>query len=108
MARKARIQRLEFPAGLIDEGESPEEAALRELREELNAEILPLDVIAEVEHEYPNGLLNIVFIRCVLKEGSEPVPCEGQEIRWVPTRELHNVDFLEADREFASLIASRA
>ncbi len=107
---KATILRdkMEFPGGKVEPGESIHECIVRELREELNAEILPLDVIAEVEHEYPNGLLNIVFIRCVLKEGSEPVPCEGQEIRWVPTRELHNVDFLEADREFASLIASRA
>ncbi len=107
---KASILRdkMEFPGGKVEPGESIHECIVRELREELNAEILPLDVIGEVEHEYPAGILDIVFIRCVLKEGSIPVPCEGQEIRWVPTRELHTVDLLEADRDFAARIASGA
>lgn len=105
---KATVLRdkMEFPGGKVEPGESIHECIVRELREELNAEIMPLDVIHEVDHEYPNGLLNIIFIRCVLKDGSEPVPCEGQEIRWVPTGELASVDFLEADQPFAGLIAS--
>lgn len=98
--------KMEFPGGKVEPGESIHECIVRELREELNAEILPLDVIHEVEHEYPNGLLNIIFIRCVLKEGSVPEPYEGQEIRWVPTGELASVDFLEADQPFARLIAA--
>ena len=98
--------KMEFPGGKVEPGESIHECIVRELREELNAEILPLDVIHEVEHEYPNGLLNIIFIRCVLKEGSVPEPREGQEIRWVPTGELASVDFLEADQPFARLIAA--
>ena len=61
---KASILRdkMEFPGGKVEPGESIHECIVRELREELNAEILPLDVIGEVEHEYPAGILDIVFI----------------------------------------------
>lgn len=107
---KATVLRdkMEFPGGKVEPGESYHECIVRELREELGAEILPLDVVHEVEHEYPNGLLDIVFIRCILKPRSNPSPCEGQEMKWVPTAELGSVDFLEADRPFAELVAGAA
>ena len=107
---KATVLRdkMEFPGGKVEPGESYHECIVRELREEPGAEILPLDVVHEVEHEYPNGLLDIVFIRCILKPGSNLSPCEGQEMKWAPTAELDSVDFLEADRPFAELVAGAA
>ena len=50
--------KMEFPGGKVEPGESLNECIVRELKEELNAEVLPLDVIHEIEHPYPSGVLN--------------------------------------------------
>ena len=44
----------EFPGGKIEEGESPEHAIVREIKEELNADIIVGDLLTTVEHDYPN------------------------------------------------------
>ena len=70
--------------------------------------MLPLDVIHEIEHPYPSGVLNILFIRCILLNDSSLEPRDGQEFRWVRTSELGSVDFLPADLPFARLLADAA
>lgn len=100
--------KMEFPGGKVEPGESLNECIVRELKEELNAEILPLDVIHEIEHPYPSGILNILFIRCLLLDDSKLEPRDGQEFRWVRTSELGSIDFLPADLPFARLLAEAA
>ena len=100
--------KMEFPGGKVEPGESLNECIVRELKEELNAEVLPLDVIHEIEHPYPSGVLNILFIRCILLNDSSLEPRDGQEFRWVRTSELGSVDFLPADLPFARLLADAA
>ncbi len=100
--------KMEFPGGKVEPGESLNECIVRELKEELNAEVLPLDVIHEIEHPYPSGVLNILFIRCILLNDSSLEPRDGQEFRWVRTSELGSVDFLPADLPFARLLADTA
>ncbi len=96
--------KMEFPGGKVEPGESLNECIVRELKEELNAEILPLDVIYEIDHPYPSGVLTLFFIRCLLPDESTLVAREGQEFRWVKTSELGSVDFLPADLPFARLL----
>lgn len=100
--------KMEFPGGKVEPGESLNECIVRELKEELNAEILPLDVIHEIDHPYPSGILNIIFIRCLLPDDSALRACEGQEFRWVRTSGLAAVDFLPADLPFARILAENA
>ena len=50
----------EFPGGKIEEGESPEHAIAREIKEELNADIIVGDLLTTVEHDYPNFHLSMV------------------------------------------------
>ena len=40
----------EFPGGKLEPGETPQDAAVRELREELDWEIIPLDIIYRIKH----------------------------------------------------------
>ena len=49
----------EFPGGKIEEGEPPEDALIREIREELETEIIVGDLIQIIEYDYPNFHLSM-------------------------------------------------
>ena len=100
--------KMEFPGGKVEPGESLNECRVRELREELNAEILPLDVIHCAEAVYPDKTVELYFIRCILLNGSALEPRDGQEFRWVNTSQLDRENFLPADLPFAALLAKFA
>ncbi len=56
----------EFPGGKIETGESPAEAIVREVKEELNAQIEVNDELGIVEYDYPNFHLHMKFFLCSL------------------------------------------
>lgn len=93
----------EFPGGKIEPGETPEDCAVREIREELAAEIVPLGAIHEMEHDYGDKFVRVSFYAAELRSG-EPQSREGQEIRWLEPEELERTPFLPADRPFAERI----
>lgn len=99
---------MEFPGGKIEPGESYNECIVRELKEELNAEVLPMDTIHEIEAVYPGKTIELYFIRCILLNETELEPRDGQEFRWVKNAELDRVDFLPADLAYAKLLAEHA
>jgi mutator protein MutT len=90
----------EFPGGKPAPGESPEEALVREIREELGARATVGGVVETVDWTYPDKRVRIVFFRCGLE--GEPRPLEGQEMRWVAPQELTALEFPAAD---ATLVA---
>ena len=100
--------KMEFPGGKLEPGESLNECIVRELREELNADILPLDVIHCAEAVYPDKTVELYFIRCILPDESTLKPLDGQEFRWVATSLLDRENFLPADLPFAALLAKFA
>ncbi|HEY6361372.1 MAG TPA: 8-oxo-dGTP diphosphatase MutT [Vicinamibacterales bacterium] len=96
----------EFPGGKVDAGESHVQALHREIREELDADVDVHDLVFETRHEYPDRTISLFFYRCSLR--GEPRPRLGQELRWVPRRELASLGFPPADAELITLLTASA
>ncbi len=86
----------EFPGGKIEEGESPQEALVREIREELDTEIRVGDFIMTVEYDYPAFHLSMDCFWCEIISG-ELLLKEHEAARWLPLSNLWQVDWLPAD-----------
>ncbi len=88
----------EFPGGKIEPGETPEEALIREIREELEIGITVLEKLCDVEYDYPDFHLSMQCFRCRIGAG-EPKLKEHEAARWLSREELYSVGWLPADRE---------
>ena len=86
----------EFPGGKIEPGETPEEAIVREIREELEAEIEPVRLIDTVEYDYPGFHLSTACYLCRLKS-ENIVLKEHEAARWLDKSSLYDVEWLPAD-----------
>ncbi|TDW31088.1 (deoxy)nucleoside triphosphate pyrophosphohydrolase [Cryobacterium psychrophilum] len=86
----------EFPGGKIESNESPEQALLRELEEELLCSAEIGAHVETTEHEYDFGIVILTTYYCSLT-GVEPRLTEHSEIRWVQSAELDQLDWAPAD-----------
>ncbi len=86
----------EFPGGKVEPGESPEEAVVREIREELETEILVGRCFAEVDYDYPDFHLHMKCYLCSIKSGDLKL-LEHSEARWLTRESLESVEWLPAD-----------
>jgi len=86
----------EFPGGKIKEGESPREAARREIMEELEVRVSTGRYICTAEHDYPSFHLSMDCFICVIDEG-EVHPNEAKSVRWLAPSEFSEVEWLPAD-----------
>ena len=86
----------EFPGGKIETGESPRKALIREIKEELNADIKVGDLIDTVEYDYPQFHLSMDCFWCILESKNVDL-YEHEDARWLTKKELGSVEWLPAD-----------
>ena len=86
----------EFPGGKIEPGETPEAALVREIREELDADITVGEKLVQVEYDYPGFHLSMGCYRCALVSGRLTLK-EHETARWLAPAELRSVAWLPPD-----------
>ena len=86
----------EFPGGKIEDGESPEQALAREIKEELDTDINVRELIDTIEYDYPNFHLSMDCFWCEILQGELELN-EHESARWLSKEKLYSVDWLPAD-----------
>ena len=85
----------------MEKGESPQEALVREIREELEAEISVGQLLETVEWDYPDFHLTMHCYLCSIASGEIELR-EHKSARWLRLEELGSVEWLPADKDVIS------
>jgi len=96
----------EFPGGKIEEGETPEEALKREIREELDTEIEVGELIDTVEYDYPKFHLSMDCFLCNIIKG-DLVLKEHEAAKWLTEEHLEEVEWLPADAGLIGIVREK-
>ena len=95
-AHKARGLLWEFVGGKVEEGETREQALIRECQEELGVLVAPGEVYMEVDHVYPDIIIHLVLFRARIVSG-RPQKLEHADIRFIAPEDIPLYDFCPAD-----------
>lgn len=86
----------EFPGGKVEEGESPSESIVREIKEELDIDISVDNVFDVIHHKYEKRNIILIVYNCTYLSGV-PKAIECNNFKWVDIKSLQNYEFAAAD-----------
>jgi len=86
----------EFPGGKVEEGETSQEALVREIQEELDTLIEVGPYIDTIEYDYPTFHLSMDCFYCEVKEGHLELK-EAEAAKWLTKDNIDDVAWLPAD-----------
>lgn len=86
----------EFPGGKIESDETPQQALIREIKEELDTDIEVGNLIETIEYDYPTFHLSMACFWCEIIRG-DLVLKEAQDARWLTKEMLYSIRWLPAD-----------
>ena len=93
----------EFPGGKIEEGETPEAALVREIKEELATDIKVHDLIKVVDYDYTEFHLHMYCYWATVVSGNLSL-LEHEAASWVTKQNISELDWLPADLELVEII----
>ena len=102
-SHKARGLLWEFVGGKVEQGETKEQALIRECKEELNILLSVGDVFMDVVHEYPDLMVHLTLFNATIVDG-EPQKLEHNDIQWITPIEIPNYGFCPADETILARI----
>ncbi len=102
-ANKARGLLWEFVGGKVEQGETKEQALIRECQEELAITVDPHEVFTEVTHEYLDITVQLTLFNCTILRG-QPQLLEHNDMKWITPAEIPYFEFCPADVEILKKI----
>jgi len=96
----------EFPGGKIEEGETEEEAAVREVSEELGISVLSEKVVGVFLHVYQDREIELTLVRCSFIDPRQQIISDGSHLqhRWVQACDCSDFDFAPIDHEIVETL----
>lgn len=105
-AHKTRGLLWEFVGGKVENGETKQEALIRECREELGIEVQVGDVFLEVVHTYPDITVHLTLYHAFISQGI-PQLIEHNAIRWIKVCQIDELEFCPADTEILAKLKGK-
>lgn len=96
----------EFPGGKIENDETMEEAIVREIKEELDMDIVFESYFDEKKYIYPEKEINLIALNCRII-GEKYNVLEHEKVEWITVEEFDNFEFAPADVYFVNKLKNK-
>ena len=100
------FEKWEFPGGKLEAGESATAALAREFKEEVGIEVLSIEYLMQVEHDYPDRQVSLTVYTISEYQGQVQA-MEGQALQWVSIGELDSLNFLKGNQAIIDVLKLR-